>query len=227
MKPRAMIIRKVRTQRTAQRLFAKDDHMVQAFTANRTDDAFHISSLPRRPRSAENFCDIHYRDLIAELVAIDPISISQQIARCGVEREGFQHLLRSPFGRWMSRDVEVDNASSIMRENDKNEEDFKPNGLDGEEVDGRKLRNVIVEEGSPCLRWRLWPSDHVFGNRGLRDLNPQLHQFAVNPRCAPNRVLAAHGSNQIADFSRNLRTSGFSMTHLPSNTNGILGNASR
>src|SRR5262245_37952011 len=119
MKPRAMIIKKLRPQHTAQRPFIKDDDMVQAFTANRTDDTFHVSSLPRRPRSAENFCDIHYRDLIAELVAIDPISISQQIARCGIEREGFQHLLRSPFGRWMSRDVEVDNTSSIMRENDK------------------------------------------------------------------------------------------------------------
>src|SRR5262245_25720884 len=47
MKPRAVIIRKVRTQHTAQRLFIKEEDMVQAFTANRTDDAFHVSSLPR------------------------------------------------------------------------------------------------------------------------------------------------------------------------------------
>src|SRR5262245_20330263 len=201
--------------------------MVQRFAANRTNDAFHVSSLPRRPGSAENLFDIHDCNLVAELLSIDPIPISQQIARRRIERKGFQQLLRGPFSRWMSRDIKVDNASSIMRKDDKDEEDFKPNGGDGEEVDSRKLRNVIVEERSPCLRWRFWTSDHVFGNRGLRDLNPQLHQFAVNPRCAPNRVLAAHGSNQIADFSRNLRTSGFSMTHLPSNTNGILGNASR
>jgi len=35
----------------------------------------------------------------------------------------------------MSSDVKVDNASSIMGENDKDEENFKPDGVDSEEVD--------------------------------------------------------------------------------------------
>jgi hypothetical protein len=35
----------------------------------------------------------------------------------------------------MSRDVEVHDASSVMRENDENEQDFKPNRMDREEVD--------------------------------------------------------------------------------------------
>jgi len=103
--------------------------MVQTFTANRTDDAFDVSSLPRRPRSAKDFFDIHYRDLIAKLLAIDSISISQQISRRGIKRKGFEHLLRRPFRRWMSCDVEVHDASSIVCEDNKNEEDFEPNGV--------------------------------------------------------------------------------------------------
>src|SRR5215470_3040905 len=110
--------------------------MVEAFTANRTDDAFDVSSLPRRPRSAENFFDIHYRDLVAELLAIDSISISQEISRRGIKRKRFEHLLRRPFRRRVSCDVEVHDASSIVREDNKNEEDFEPNGVDGEEIDG-------------------------------------------------------------------------------------------
>src|SRR5215470_6565944 len=167
----------------SQRLFIQDNHMVEAFTANRTDDAFDVSSLPRRPRSAEDFFDIHYRDLIAELLAIDSISISQQISRCGIKRKGFEHLLRRPFRRWMSCNVEVDHASSIVCKDNKNEEDFEPNGVDGEEVDERELRNVILEERPPRLRWGFGASDHVLGNRSLRDLNVQLHQLAVDPRC--------------------------------------------
>src|SRR5215467_5020002 len=120
--------------------------MVQTFTANRTDDAFDVSSLPRRPRSAENCFDIHCRDLVAELLAIDSISISEQILRCALEWKGFEHLLRRPFSRWMSCDVEVHDASSVVREDNKNEKDFEPNGVDGEEVCGRELRNVILEE---------------------------------------------------------------------------------
>src|SRR5215467_3963281 len=190
--------------------------MVQAFTANRTDDPFDVSALPRKPRSAENFFDIHYRDLIAELLAIDSISISSQISRCGIKREGFDHLLRRPFGRWMSCDVEVHDTSSIVCEDNKNEQDFKRNCVDGEEVDGRELRNVIIEERSPRLQWWFWTPNHVFGNRSLRDLNAQLHQLAVDPRCAPNWVLTADRSNQIADLFRDLGTSGFSVTNFPS-----------
>src|SRR5215471_6087843 len=108
--------------------------MVQTFTANRADDAFDVSPLPRRPRSAEHFFDIHYRDLVTELLAINSISISQQISRRGIKRKGFEHLLRRPFRGWMSCDVEVHDASSILCEDNKNEEDFEPNGVDGEEV---------------------------------------------------------------------------------------------
>ena len=43
----------------------------------------------------------------AELLSVDPITISQQISRCCVERKGFEDLLRSPFGRRMNRDVKV------------------------------------------------------------------------------------------------------------------------
>ena len=113
--------------------------MVEAFTANRADDAFDICSLPRRPRRAENFFDIHCGDLIAELLPIDSISISQQISRLRY-RKGFEYLLCRPFRRWMSRDVEVYDASSIVCEDNKNEEYLEPNGVDGEEVDRRELR---------------------------------------------------------------------------------------
>src|SRR5215831_8628706 len=200
----------------AQRFFTQHNHMVQAFTANRADNAFDVSSLPRRPRSAENFFDIHCGDLVAELLAIDSISISQQISRRGIKRKGFEHLLRRPFRRWMSGDVEVHDASSIMCKDNKDEKDFEPNGVDGEEVDGRELRNVIVEECAPRLRWWFGVSDHVLGNRSLRDLNAQLHQLAVDPGCAPDRVLSTDRSNQIADLFGNLRPSGLSMPNLPS-----------
>jgi hypothetical protein len=115
----------------------------------------------------------------------------------------------------MSRDVEVHDTSAIVCEDDKNEEDFEPNSVDGEEVDGRELRNVIIEECSPCLRWGLRTSNHVFGDGGLRNLDVQLHEFTVNPGSAPRRVFTAHGSNQIASFFRNSRTSGPTVADLP------------
>jgi len=102
--------------------------MVQTFSPDRADDAFHVSALPGRPRSAKNFIDIHDLDLLAELLSVDSITIAQQIFRCGVER--LQASAAPPIPQRMSRDIKVNNASSVMCENDKHEEDFKPHRAD-------------------------------------------------------------------------------------------------
>jgi hypothetical protein len=41
---------------------------------------------------------------------------------------------------------------------------------------------VVTQKGAPSLTG--WPSpfDHVFGDARLRDLEPELEQFAVNTR---------------------------------------------
>ena len=41
---------------------------------------------------------------------------------------------------------------------------------------------------------------HVFGDRGLADVDPELEQFAVNARRAPQRVGQAHFADQLANF---------------------------
>ena len=198
-----------------QRVFIEDDHVVQTVSTYRSDDAFHVRPLPRRSRSAENFVDVHDLELLAELLPVDPIAISKQILRLGVERKSFEHLLRGPFGCGMGRDVEVDNTTSVVSQHNKDEQNFKPNCVDGEEVDRSELRYVVVEERSPRLRRWFRSANHVFGNGSLRDLNPQLHELAVNPRCTPKRILAAHGSDQITSLFRNLRTARSTVPNLP------------
>src|SRR5262245_12750035 len=102
----------------------------------------------------------------------------------------------------MSRHVKVDNASTVLHKNDKDEQDFKPDRVDGEEVYRSELGYVIIEERSPRLRWWFWSPDHVFGNRSLGNLNSNFEQFAVDPRRTPKRVFTAHCSSQIASFPR-------------------------
>src|ERR1700747_3861873 len=55
-------------------------------------------------------------------------------------------------------------------------------------------------EGSPSLaRWHP-PLDHVLADGRLRDLKPQLEQFAVNARRTPKWVLDAHPPDQRAQL---------------------------
>jgi len=56
--------------------------------------------------------------------------------------------------------------------------------------------HVIFKEGPPSLRWRFAVADHVIAHARFAEGNATLEQFAVNPRCAPERVLAAHRAYQ-------------------------------
>jgi hypothetical protein len=53
-----------------------------------------------------------------------------------------------------------------------------------------------MQKGAPSLAWWSTPLDHVLGYARLRDLKPQLQQFAMDAGSAPKRVLDAHRPNQ-------------------------------
>jgi hypothetical protein len=75
----------------------------------------------------------------------------------------------------------------------------KRNRGDDKQVDRRDTVGMIAKEGLPALR--RWPPSlcHVFCNRGLADIDPELEQFAVNPRRSPQRVGNAHLENEVAN----------------------------
>jgi hypothetical protein len=50
------------------------------------------------------------------------------------------------------------------------------------------------------------PFDHVLGDARLRDLKPELEQFAVDARRAPKRILHAHPPDQRAQLRVDLRS---------------------
>ena len=47
-------------------------------------------------------------------------------------------------------------------------------------------------------RWGVRPAQHVLGDGGRTDLNPEFEQLAVNPRRSPERVGNAHLADQFA-----------------------------
>ena len=79
MGPGFVIVGKIRSQGSAQRGFAEDDHMVQTLAANRADHALHVGSLPRRPGSRQHLFDLQIGHLLAEIRAEDLVAIAQQI----------------------------------------------------------------------------------------------------------------------------------------------------
>ena len=74
---------------------------------------------------------------------------------------------------------------------------------------------VILKESPPVLRRWLPPAYDVLAHAGLADINTEFEQLAVDARCTPKWILAAHLPNQLADFFRHRRTPGLAMTNFP------------
>jgi hypothetical protein len=64
---------------------------------------------------------------------------------------------------------------------------------------------VITQKRAPSLAWRSASLDHVLGDARLRDLKPELEQFAVDARRSPERILDAHPPDQRAEVRFELR----------------------
>ncbi len=92
-------------------LFTEDDQVVQALPAYRPDDPLGVRVLPRRPGSCDDLLDAQPCQPVTEPVAVDGVTVSEQIPGFGaLSREGFDDLLGGPPRRGVSRDVEVNDA---------------------------------------------------------------------------------------------------------------------
>src|SRR5260370_39833836 len=63
---------------------------------------------------------------------------------------------------------------------------------------------MIGRKGGPALGGRSPPPRHVLGYTRLSDIDAELEQFAVDPRCTPQWVGKAHVTDQLAYLRRHL-----------------------
>ncbi len=95
-------------------------------------------------------------------------------SRRGVPRPCLAELLRGPRRGRMRRDIQVDDAASLVGQNDEHKENAEGRSRNREEVDRGELGNVVGEEGTPRLRRRTTETPQVLRHRRLRDVNSEF-----------------------------------------------------
>src|SRR5262245_35940502 len=118
MRSGVMMILKIARQHAAQVSLAQDDDVIQAFTADRTDETLDVGVLPWRSRGSDNLRDAHCANAITERRAIRFVPVPQQIARSSVPRQLRGHLAGKPALRGIWSDCEVNDPSTIEAEHD-------------------------------------------------------------------------------------------------------------
>jgi hypothetical protein len=179
---------------------AQDNDVVHTFTPDRSDQPFHKAILPGRGRCGRLVPDAHGAQSARDDAAIDPVAIADEVVRSLIPRKRLRYLTCNPFCRGICCDVDPDEVSAIEPDNDEGIEQVETDSWNNEQVHGGDVRRVVTQEGPPSLAGRRPSFDHVLGDAGLRDLNPELEQFAVDAWRAPKRILHAHPPDQRAQL---------------------------
>jgi len=201
-----VVIASIGSQDSAQMRLAQDNDVVHTFTPDRSDQPFGKAILPRRGWCSRLVPDAHGAQSAPDDAAKDPIPIADEVARSFIPRKCLRYLTGNPFGRRICRDVDPDEVSAAESDDDEGIEQVETDGRDHEQVHGGDVRRVVAQEGPPPLAGRPPSFDHVLGDAGLRDLKPELEQFAVNAWRAPKRIFDAHPPDQRAQLRVDLRS---------------------
>src|SRR6266851_525423 len=138
----------------------QSDDMIEAVSAQRSDEPLHERVLPWTSRCAENLFDPHALNPPLKRAAVDRVAISKEVFRRAVPWEGFNDLLRCPLSSRILGYVEVQNLPSRMFKYDQDEEELESNRRYDEEIDRYQVMHMILEERLPCRRGRL-PRSHT------------------------------------------------------------------
>jgi hypothetical protein len=185
----------------------QDDDVIQAFTADRTDQSLDIWVLPGRSRGSDDLRDAHRANAMAECRAIRFVPVAQQIARSRVPREDLGHLAGKPVLRRICGDFEVNDPSAIEAENDQGIKKLERRGGDDKHVDRRNVGQVVAQEAPPGRGGDLGTPLHPSSNRGLADFDAELEQLPVDAGRSPQWVVLAHAADQSTDLCADLGSS--------------------
>jgi hypothetical protein len=117
-------------------------------------------------------------------LTISPVSVTDEIAGSLLPTACLRDLICDPFCGWMRCDAKPQNMSPAVHDQQSIEQ-AKRDCRHDEHIHRRDPISVIADKGSPALRRRGSPPDHVFGDAGLADLDTELKQLAVDPEALP------------------------------------------
>jgi hypothetical protein len=143
-------------------------------------------------------------DLSGEIASENAIAVSEAVTWNLIKREGLPQLLAGPLGGGMSGDIEVDDPPAVVREHHEHIENLEAECGNREKIDRHQRIDCVVEEGTPSLRGGLANTDHVLGDARLTDVDAEFQQFPVKTRRTPERILAAHGADELANVLGNI-----------------------
>ena len=149
MDPLSVVVGHVVAQKPPVVTFAEDDDVIQKLTPAGSDPSFGERILPGTAIRRGYGFKAQVPDPGCDVGGEDRVALVDEKGKGGVRGECLPQLLDRPAGRWTRRDVEVDQSSPIMVEDEPDVQELEAYGRDDEEVYRRDGILVIPQERQP------------------------------------------------------------------------------
>src|SRR5215475_2453147 len=176
--------------------------VIEAFPANRPDDAFGEGILPGRSRGDEDLAHPEAFHPPDEDIAVDRVPVAEQVFGRGLFREALDKLVGGPGGRGVVGGVDMDEFSPVVSKDQESEEQLEGEGGHDEEVDSDNLADVCLQGGPPRRGWPWRGAPHVLGNGEFGDLIAEKAEFGLDSAPAPDRVSPDHAVSALGAQDR-------------------------
>ena len=110
-----VIVGEIGSKSCPKRCLIDSRNVVETISADRSNQALNIWALPGRSGCDKHLTDPHVLQLPLNDLAVNAISIPNNISRSRVIGKSVKKLLGDPFRGWMRRNVEVNYAAPLMR----------------------------------------------------------------------------------------------------------------
>ena len=202
MSPVFVVVVDVFVHEALEMVFVQNDHVIEQIPAAGTDEAFRHTVLPRALEAGALGLNAEALDCFNDFLIETPTAIEDQVLRRGIIWKGLAQLLDHPCTCRMFGDIELQNSSPIMGDDEEAVQYAEGKRRHDEEIHRGDHFAMVAEECSPSLcRLRIsGRSSHPAQHRTLRDIETKHLELAMNPWRSPSPVFGNHAEDELAQF---------------------------
>jgi hypothetical protein len=205
-----VVVANILREQAFQVAFVNCDDVIQEITPATPYPTLCNSILPRTFERGADRTHAEGSNRCGDFQSILGITIKDDEPWSGFKWKCFSQLLDNPQACRMLGDIEVQDAPTIVTDNEKAIERAESDRRNSKEVHRGNRLPVITEKGKPALGWlRLSRCPfHPKRDRSLRDIKTEHEKFAMDAWRSPRWVLNNHPEYQFLNLLRRLSSSG-------------------
>src|SRR5258707_13961527 len=205
-----VVIANILSEAAFQVAFVNCDDVIQEITAATPYPTLCDSVLPRTLERGAHRIHPQGSNRCRDFQSILGITIKDDESWSGSKWKCFSQLLDDPRACRMPCDIEVQDATTIVTDDEKAIERDEGDRRNSEEVHRGNRFPLIMEKGKPALgRLRISRCPfHPTRDRSLRDIKTEHEKLAMDAWRSPRWVLNDHPENQFLNLLRRLFSSG-------------------